>query len=162
MRRHSVGPAATRAASIALAIAAAVVLAFTALASYHGGKKPVAAPMRPVTPVPVSTIPGSVAVPPTQPARPRLSVSRTRAWLTLLRGRWARDRNNYFQFRADGTGQWVAYGRKLWSGKATPRGARIFDLTDPSGQDASYWRVKLLTGGKRLYFAGSQQTYRKA
>jgi hypothetical protein len=149
-------PAVTRAASVVFAVAAAAVLAFTALVNSHGARRPTARPPVPSTPAPQSTIdvPGTVSNTP--------SAARSKAWLRLLRGRWARDvRNNYFQFRADGTGEWVAYGQRLWTGKATPRGNRMFDLFDTQGQGGtSYWRVRLLTGG-RLFFAGTQQVYRK-
>jgi hypothetical protein len=108
------------------------------------------------SPAPQSTIdePGTVTNTP--------NATQSKAWLRLLRGRWARNvRNNYFQFRADGTGVWVAYGQRLWTGRATPRGARTFDLFDTHGQGgASYWRIRLLSG-RRLFFAGTQQVYRK-
>jgi hypothetical protein len=148
-------PAVTRAASVVFAMAAAAVLAFTALVNAHSTRRPVARPA-PSTPAPQSTadVPGTVAQTP--------SAARSKVWLRLLRGRWARDvRNNYFQFRADGTGEWVAYGQRLWTGKATARTSRTFDLFDTHGQGgASYWRVRLLSGG-RLFFAGTQQIYRR-
>lgn len=145
----------TRAASIVFAMAAAAVLAFTALVNSHTARRPVARSV-PSSPAPQSTVdePGTVASTP--------SAARSKVWLRLLRGRWARDvRNNYFQFRADGTGMWVAYGQRLWTGRATPRSARTFDLFDTHGQGgAAYWRIRLLGGG-RLFFAGTQQIYRK-
>lgn len=148
-------PAVTRAASIVFAMAAAAVLAFTALVNSQNGPRPIARPA-PSSPVPQSTIdvPGTVTHTP--------GATRSRAWLRLLRGRWARDvRNNYFQFRADGTGVWVAYGQRLWAGRATARSARTFDLFDAHGEGgSSYWRVRLLSRG-RLFFAGTQQVYRK-
>jgi hypothetical protein len=154
-RMRAPSPAVTRAASVVFAVAAAAVLAFTAFVNSHSAPRPVVRPA-PSTPAPQSTIdvPGTVSHTP--------SAVRSRAWLRLLRGRWARDvRNNYFQFRADGTGEWVAYGQRLWTGKATPRSARTFDLFDTHGQGgSSYWRVRLLSG-RRLFFAGTQQVYRK-
>jgi hypothetical protein len=154
-RMRAPSPAVTRAASIVFAVAAAAVLAFTALVNSHDARHPVARPA-PSTPAPESTIdvPGTVSQGP--------SAAQRRAWLRLLRGRWVRDvRNNYFLFRADGTGEWVAYGQRLWTGKATPRSARTFELFDTHGQGgAAYWRVRLLSGG-RLFFAGTRQVYRK-
>ncbi|MCW2944649.1 MAG: hypothetical protein JWR24_1366 [Actinoallomurus sp.] len=162
MRTPSVAPAVTRAVAVALAVAAAAVLAFTALVDYHGAKRPAAAPTQPVTPVPASTLPGSIDLPTAEPTGRRVSASTAKAWLKALTGMWAQDpRNNYFQFRADGTGEWVAYGQKLWTGRATPRDAKTFDLSDPSGQGESYWQVKLISGGRKLLFAGTRQTYRK-
>lgn len=160
------GPEVTRAASVALAVAAVALLAVTALADHHGGVKPVASPattpVRPPSPVPESTMPGSVDEPSTAPARPRVPAAKARAWLRALAGKWAQDPNtNYFEFRPDGTGEWVAYGQRLWTGTATPRNAKTFDLSDPSGQGTSYWQVKLVSGGKKLLFAGTRQTYRK-
>jgi hypothetical protein len=161
MRTPSVAPAVTGAASVALAAAAAAVLVFTALADYHRGTKTVPTPTQPATPVPASTLPGSVDLP-TAEARPSVRTADARTWLKALTGRWARDPgNNYFQFRADGTGEWVAYGQRLWTGRATPRDAKTFDLSDSDGQGGSYWQVKLVSGGKRFLFAGTRQTYRK-
>jgi hypothetical protein len=147
----------TRAASVVFAVAAAAVLAFTALVNSHTTRRPVARPVpSSSSPAPQSTIdePGTVANTP--------NATQSKVWLRPLRGRWARNvRNNYFQFRADGTGVWVAYGQRLWTGRATPRSARTFDLFDTHGQGgSSYWRIRLLSGG-RLFFAGTQQVYRR-
>jgi hypothetical protein len=46
--------------------------------------------------------------------------------------------------------------------KATPRDATTFDPSDRTGQGASYRRVELQSGGKKLFFVGLQKTYRKA
>ena len=172
MRSSSLGPAVTRSLSIALAAAAAGVLVFTALADRRAGGWPAA---RPAAPSPssapstssVPTMPGTVdSPPPSQPApsiRPPVPAARARAWLKALAGKWTHDtEENYFTFQRDGTGEWVAFGQTLWSGKATPRDARTFDLTDPNGAGPSYWQVKLVAGGKELYFAGTRATYRKA
>jgi hypothetical protein len=161
--RVPAAPQVTMAASVALAVAAVAVLAFTALADYGGGGgQRAATPTAQPTPEPASTLPGSVEVPGTEPAKPRIAASYSRRWLKALAGKWARDASNYFQFRSDGSGEWVAYGQPLWTGQATPRDARTFDLSDPSGQGPSYWRVTLVGGGKKLLFAGTQETYRKA
>ncbi|MCO5973651.1 hypothetical protein [Actinoallomurus soli] len=164
MRLPSVAPAVTRTISIVLAVAAVGVLAFTALADRNGGRRPAAAPSQPATPVAESTMPGSIDLPPTSaPATPRVRAADARTWLRALAGKWTQDaRKNYFQFQPDGTGEWVAFGQKLWTGKATPRDATTFDLSDRSGQGASYWRVTLVSGGRSLFFAGTQTTYRKA
>ncbi|MEV5708667.1 hypothetical protein [Actinoallomurus sp. NPDC052274] len=167
MRSPSVVPAVTRTISIVLAVAAVGILAFTALADRdrgHGGRGPAAARSRPATPVAESTMPGSIDLPPTSaPATPRVRSADAKTWLRALAGKWTQDtEKNYFQFQPDGTGEWVAFGQKLWSGKATPRDATTFDLSDRSGQGASYWQVKLVSGGRELFFAGTQRTYRKA
>jgi hypothetical protein len=113
---------------------------------------------RPVTPVPVSTMPG---VEPPQ-SRPHLTLAQKKAWLRRLAGTWSRDaKNTYFRFHLDGTGEWKAFGQNLWTGKATPRDARHFDLSDPDGHGGAYWRVTLLGRG-RMLFAGTRQTFRKA
>jgi hypothetical protein len=165
MRLPSVPPAVTRTISIVLAVAAVGVLAVTALADRHGGgHEPAAQRSRPVSPIPESTMPGSIDLPTTSaPATPHVRVADARTWLRALAGRWTQDaQKNYFQFRPDGSGEWVAFGQRLWTGKATPRDATTFDLSDRSGQGASYWRVTLVHGGKELFFAGTQRTYRKA
>jgi hypothetical protein len=106
----------------------------------------------------VSTLPGSVDSPPAPPAIP---AARRKRWLRSLAGTWVRDaKNTYFRFHADGSGEWVAFGQHLWSGRATPRDARTFDLTDTGGHGGGYWRITLLGGGK-LLFAGTRQTFRK-
>lgn len=172
MRMPSVGPAVTRAVSIALAVAAVAVLVYTALADRGGGARPVTEASRPTSSVsaatasPETTVPGSVDVPPAPkpgPTRSHVRDSVARAWLRGLAGRWTQDtQDNYFRFQADGTGEWVAFGQKLWTGKAVPRDARTFDLSDPNGQGPSYWRVSLLHGGDDLYFAGTRAMYHKA
>jgi hypothetical protein len=159
-------PEVTRVASVALAVAAVALLAVTALGDHQDGRgsarSPAATPVRPSSPVPESTLPGSVDEPSTAPARPKVAASKARAWLRALAGKWAQDpATNYFQFRPDGTGEWVAYGQRLWTGTATPRDATTFDLSDPSGLGTSYWRVTLVGGGRRLRFAGTGQTYPK-
>jgi hypothetical protein len=164
MRLPSVAPAVTRTIAIVLAVAAVGVLAVTALADRHGGRKPAATPSRPASPIAESTMPGSIDLPPTSaPSTPRVRSADAKSWLRALAGKWTQDaEKNYFQFQPDGTGQWVAFGQKLWSGKATPRDATTFDLSDRSGQGASYWQVELVSAGKELFFAGTQKTYRKS
>ncbi|MGI5228365.1 hypothetical protein [Actinoallomurus sp. CA-142502] len=153
-------PAVTRAAAAGTALAAVGVLVFTAVVNAQSGSRsprPVAT--HPVTPVPVSTLPGSVDSPgatPTVPAR------QTRAWLRALTGTWTRNvKNTYFRFHTDGSGEWVAFGQKLWTGKATPRDAKTFDLTDTDGHGGSYWQVRLLSRD-RLLFAGTNQTFTRS
>lgn len=160
------GPEATRAASVALAVAAVALLVVTALGDHPGGVRAVPSPAatspRPSSPAPLPTMPGSIDEPSTAPVRPRIPAVKRRAWLRALAGKWAQDpATNYFEFHADGTGEWVAYGQRLWTGTATPRSARIFDLSDPSGQGTSYWQVRLVSGGRKLLFAGTRQTYPK-
>lgn len=167
MRLPSVAPAVTRTISIVLAVAAVGVLVVTALADRQGGRGghgTAAAPSRPAAPVAESTMPGSIDLPPTSaPATPRVRAADARTWLRALAGTWTQDaRKNYFEFQPDGTGEWVAFGQKLWTGKATPRNATTFDLSDRSGQGASYWQVRLVSGGRSLFFAGTQTTYHKA
>jgi hypothetical protein len=156
--------AVTRTISIVLAVAAVGVLAVTALADRQSGRRPAVQPSRPASPIAESTMPGSIDLPPTSaPPKPRVRPADAKTWLRALAGKWTQDaRKNYFQFQPDGTGTWVAFGQKLWSGKATPRDATTFDLSDRSGQGAEYWQVKLVSGGKELFFAGTQTTYRKA
>ncbi|GAA4633272.1 hypothetical protein GCM10023196_070160 [Actinoallomurus vinaceus] len=164
MRLPSVAPAVTRTISIVLAVAAAGILLVTALADRNGGRRPTARPSRPSSPVAESTMPGSIDLPPTaEPTTPHVRTADAKTWLHALAGKWSQDAGkDYFQFQPDGTGQWMAFGQKLWSGKATPRDATTFDLSDRTGQGASYWRVELVNGGKKLFFVGLQKTYRKA
>jgi hypothetical protein len=154
-------PAVTRAAAVGTAVAAVGVLGFTALVNSQSGARPQAAspsPTRPVTPVPVSTMPGVEA----PESTPHLTAAQKRAWLRRLAGTWARDnKHTYFRFHLDGSGEWKAFGQNLWTGTATPRDARHFDLSDPDGHGGAYWQVTLLRGGKML-FAGTRQTFRKA
>jgi hypothetical protein len=159
-----VAPALTRAAAIGTAAAAVGVLAFTAIADSQAGsphtERPT--PTRPASPVPATTLPGSVDSPTGGETTPRVSAARRRFWLRGLAGTWTRNvKNTYFRFHADGTGEWVAFGQKLWTGKATPRDAHNFDLSDPDGHGGSYWQVRLI-GGRRLLFAGTRQTFTKS
>jgi hypothetical protein len=155
---RTVAPAVTRAAAIGTAVAAVGVLGFTALVDYNAGTKPAPTPTHPVTPVPVSTLPGSIDSP---PAAPSVSAAHRKKWLKVLAGTWLRDSGNtFFRFRSDGSGEWSAFGQKLWTGRATPRDPRTFDLTDTDGHGGDYWRITLLGGGK-LLFAGTRQTFRK-
>lgn len=160
---RTIAPAVTRAAAIGTATAAAGVLAFTAIAdSQHGAtRRPVPAPTHPITPVPVSTLPGSVDSPGDEPTAPRVTAAQKKRWLRGLAGTWTRNvRHTYFRFHADGSGEWVAFGQNLWTGTATPLDARTFDLTDPDGHGGSYWQVRLLSR-RRLLFAGTRQTFSK-
>ncbi|WP_235017974.1 hypothetical protein [Thermomonospora echinospora] len=82
-----------------------------------------------------------------------------------LVGRWvgAGPTKDYFVFRADGSGAWMARGRALWKGQVIPDGANKFRFSwegrDP--QQASYWGVTLESGGRKLVFGGTNQTYTK-
>ncbi len=83
-----------------------------------------------------------------------------------LVGKWVGNgqAQDYFVFRADGTGTWIAHGRTLWAGQVIPDGPNRFRFswegTDP--QEASFWGVTLDAGGERLVFGGTNQTYTKA
>ncbi len=159
MRMASLAPDLAKAGSVALAVAAAAIIGFTAMADGHGRTKAAPTPTTPTTPVPATTLPGSVD----QPPEPKVPAAKARFWMRRLVGKWAQTtRDDYFQFHSDGTGEWIAYGQRLWTGTATPRDARTFDLSDAHGEGASYWRVRLLRGGRRLYFAGTQQIYPRA
>ena len=160
---RTVAPAVTRAAAIGTAVAAVGVLAFTAVVNSQGTHRQIrAAPTRPVTPVPVSTLPGSIDAPAEGTDRPHVTARQKKLWLRGLAGTWTRDgRHTYFRFHADGSGEWSAFGQKLWTGKATPRDAKTFDLSDPDGHGGDYWQVTLLRG-RKLLFAGTRQTFVKA
>ena len=156
---RTVAPAVTRAAAVGTAFAAVGVLVFTAVvdAQSDGDRPPRPVATHPVTPVPVSTLPGVEA----PSAAPTVSARRARVWLRGLTGTWTRDvKKTYFRFHADGSGEWVAFGQKLWSGKATPRDARTFDLTDIDGHGGAYWQVRLLSR-HTLVFAGTGQRFRR-
>lgn len=161
-----VAAAATRAAAIGTAAAALGVLAFTAIADSQADHHPApqtrpAAPTHPVTPVPDSTLPGSVESPGAGGGAPQVTAAQRKRWLRALVGMWARDtKNTYFRFHPDGSGEWVAFGQELWTGTVHPRDARTFDLTDPAGHGGSYWQVRLLSRG-RMLFAGTRQTFMK-
>ncbi len=165
MPTPSLAPQITKALSVALAVAATAILAFTALADYHSGRRPAAAPTTPsasARPLPEPTMPGSIDDPGTESPGPRIPAATARRLLKRLTGKWAQNpTTDYFLFRADGSGEWFAFGQRLWTGKATPRDATTFDLSDPSGQGSGYWRVRLMAGGRRLFFAGTRHTYRK-
>jgi hypothetical protein len=155
-------PAVTRAVAVGTAVAAVGVLGFTALVNSQSGARPQAAsspsPTRPVMPVPDSTLPGVE----TPESTPQITAAQKKAWLRRLAGTWTRDtKHTYFRFHLDGTGEWNAFGQTLWTGKATPRDARHFDLSDPDGHGGAYWQVTLLGGGKML-FAGTRQMFQKA
>jgi hypothetical protein len=155
MRR--VAPAVTRAAAVGTALAAVGVLVFTAVVDFQNDASPAPSPSltRPVTPVPASTLPGSVDTPSARPVPAR----QAKRWRRGLTGTWTRNKKNtYFRFAADGTGEWVAFGQKLWSGTATPRDATTFDLTDIDGHGGSYWQVRLVSRHK-LRFVGTGQTF---
>lgn len=154
----TVAAAVTRAAAIGTAAAALGVVVFTAIADSQSGHRTVRpTPTHPVTPVPVSTLPGSVD----SPGRHVTAAQRER-WLRGLVGTWTRNtKNTYFRFHSDGSGEWVAFGQELWTGTVRPRDARTFDLADPAGQGGSYWQVRLLGHG-RLLFAGTRQTFTRA
>jgi hypothetical protein len=162
---RTVGPTVTRAAAIGTAAAAVGVLAFTAYVDSQGSVRPAPRPApttHPVTPVPVSTLPGAVDEPSDAATAPHVTAAQAKVWLRGLTGTWTRNvKNTYFRFHADGTGEWVAFGQKLWTGKATPRDARTFDLSDPDGHGGAYWQVRLL-GHRKMLFAGTRQTFAKA
>jgi len=158
----TVTPAVTRAAAVGTAIAALSVLGFTALVNSQSGAGPrpttASSPTRPVTPVPVSTLPG-VEAPPT---RPSISAAQKKAWLRRLAGTWVRDgKHTYFRFHLNGSGEWSAFGQNLWTGTATPRDARHFDLSDPDGHGGAYWQVTLLAD-RKMRFAGTRQMFTRA
>jgi hypothetical protein len=159
---RTVGPAVTRAGAIGSAVAAVGVIAFTAYVNSGTGPQQVrAAPTRPVSPVPVSTLPGSVDPPADGTKTPRVTARQKRLWLRNLTGTWTRDgKHTYFRFHRDGSGEWIAFGQNLWTGKATPRTATTFDLSDPDGHGGDYWQIRLLRG-RRLLFAGTRQTFSK-
>lgn len=159
---RTVAPLVTRAAAIGTAAAAVGVLAFTAIADSQAGHHQVRpTPTHPVAPVPASTLPGSVDSPDDGTMPPRITAAQKKRWLRRLAGTWARNvRHTYFRFHADGSGEWVAFGQKLWTGTATPLGPRTFDLSDPDGHGGSYWQVRLV-GLRKLVFVGTQQTFTK-
>ncbi|MDL4820323.1 hypothetical protein [Actinomadura opuntiae] len=81
-----------------------------------------------------------------------------------LVGRWVGPAEDYFQFKADGTGVWVKGGRKLWSGTAIPEGGGRYRFSWQGGdpKTASYWGVSLSDGNSKIVFAGTSQKYTKA
>lgn len=159
---RSIAPAVTRAAAIGTAVAAVGVIASTAYVNSQAGQRHVSAtPTRPALPVPVSTMPGTVDPPADGTNGPHVTARQKKLWLSNLAGTWSRDvKHTYFRFRRDGTGEWIAFGQNLWTGKAVPRDARTFDLSDPDGHGGSYWQIKLLSRQKML-FAGTRQTFIK-
>src|SRR5690348_10032930 len=105
---RTVAPAVTRAAAIGTAAAAVGVLAFTAIADSQAGHRratqatPV--PTHPVTPIPDSTLPGSVDSPSDEAPGRRVTAAQKRRWLRGLTGTWTRNvKNTYFRFHADGS-----------------------------------------------------------
>jgi hypothetical protein len=103
----------------------------------------------------------AAATPPTPALPPQVVAAQLRA----LAGRWlstAKSRD-YFVFRADGAGAWMVRGRALWQGEVIPTGQGAYRLawqtTMPN--NAAYWHVTLLDGGRRLLFDGTRKVYRK-
>ncbi|GAA2159276.1 hypothetical protein [Actinomadura napierensis] len=81
-----------------------------------------------------------------------------------LVGRWVGPAEDYFQFKADGTGVWVKNGQKLWSGTAIPEGGGTYRFSWQGGdpKTASYWGVSLTEKNTKIVFAGTSQKYAKA
>lgn len=157
MRVRSAAPALARAAAIGLAAAAILVLAYTAVLSGtgKGSKRAAAHPRSPVPSYVSSTEPGSIALPSTPPKDtiPSIAAAQSTSALAKLAGKWtlATDKNTFFEFKPDGSGDWTAFGNKLWTGKATPKNLTTFDLSwAGTSQDESYWQVRLVSGGKKL------------
>lgn len=71
---------------------------------------------------------------------------------------------DYFLFKADGTGAWMARGKPLWTGRVIPAGGGRYRLSwnNLDTVDATYWAVALDKSGAKLVFEGTQQTYTKA
>lgn len=161
----TVAAAVTRAAAIGTAAAALGVIVFTAMADSEAGHRqarPAPTQTHPVTPVPESTLPGSIDSPGTDGNGPPVTAAQRKRWLRALVGTWARNtKNTYFTFHADGSGEWVAFGQELWTGTVQPHDARTFDLYGPAGHGGAYWQVRLLGHG-RLLFAGTSQIFTKA
>jgi hypothetical protein len=191
VQARSVAIVAGRLAAYGMTAAAVAILANTAVASCQSGDRnagPAAAGARtnppaggpagiagqdgPAGPAPGAApgaqtgagagAPAASAAPRPPVLPPQLAVAQLRA----LAGRWlstakARD---YFVFRADGTGAWMVRGRALWQGEVIPTGQGAYRLawqtTMPN--NAAYWHVTLLDGGKRLLFDGTRKIYRKA
>ncbi|HEX6471820.1 MAG TPA: hypothetical protein VF069_22180 [Streptosporangiaceae bacterium] len=105
--------------------------------------------------------PAASAAPRTPALPPQVAVAQLRA----LAGKWlsTAKSKDYFVFRADGTGAWMVRGRALWQGEVIPTGRGAYRLawqtTMPN--NAAYWHVTLLDGGRRLLFDGTRKTYRK-
>jgi hypothetical protein len=80
-----------------------------------------------------------------------------------LIGRWVGPAEDTFVFKADGTGTWTRDRRTLWSGQVIPEGGRFrFSWQGGDPQSGSYWGIRLTDGGRKLVFAGTNQTYTKA
>lgn len=98
---------------------------------------------------------GGVPLAPVEPAKVKSLVGK---WTTTGPAK------DYFLFKADGTGSWMAKGRSLWTGQVIPDGKNKFRFSwegkDP--QQSTYWGVTLESGGKSLVFGGTNQTYNKA
>jgi hypothetical protein len=168
---------ACRVAAYGLAAVAVAILANTAVDSCQGGDKgtgpaaagtrdrsPAAAPAGVGATAGAGTGAGATAAPGT-PSSVAVPPQVAAAQLRALSGRWLSTTHakDYFVFRADGTGAWMARGRALWRGEVIPTGRGAFRLawqTTMPG-NAAYWHVTLLDGGNRLLFDGTRQVYRK-
>ncbi|MFG2001094.1 hypothetical protein ACGFNU_18310 [Spirillospora sp. NPDC048911] len=81
-----------------------------------------------------------------------------------LAGRWVGTRKDYFFFKPDGTGVWMKDKNTLWSGQAIPESRSKFRFSWQGGdpKTASYWGAEVSADGKKMTFAGTNQTYTKA
>ncbi|GAA2590637.1 hypothetical protein SMC26_06235 [Actinomadura fulvescens] len=81
-----------------------------------------------------------------------------------LVGRWVGIRQDYFFFKPDGTGVWMKDKNTLWSGQAIPESKGRFRFSWQGGdpKSASYWGAEVSADGKKMTFAGTNQTYTKA
>ncbi|MEU5880456.1 hypothetical protein [Spirillospora sp. NPDC047279] len=81
-----------------------------------------------------------------------------------LVGRWNGTHQDYFQFKADGSGVWIKDRQRLWSGQVIPESKVKFRFSweggDPKG--ASYWGAEVSADGTKMTFAGTNQVYTKA
>lgn len=159
-----------------LALALAGLLVLTACG---GGKEEPPAPSDAAAQPSAGTQPGETApslvsrsgepiVLPTETGKPapKPQVSAVKSLVGTWKG--SNPVKDYWLFKADGSGTWVAQDQKLWTGTVIPagktdKGAEIFRLswqgTDPG---ESYWQVEVMVKEGTMIFAGTQQEYKKA
>jgi hypothetical protein len=166
-----------RVGAYGMAAVAGGILAYTGVSAWQGrggdaGPAAAGAQARPL-----AGAPGATSRAPTASAgRPRSQSGKggqgggavppgSTAQLGSLAGTWLSyaSAKDYLVFTATGQGAWKARSRTLWQGRVIPAGPDTFRLAwQGTGRGSTaYWQVKLIDGGRKLIFNGTNQQYLK-